>query len=84
MKTFSLCPYLDGSVHVGFFNAQHNLPSNSYAIEEVVDKTDVVYEGVNVTGAQHQQSGDQLNEGREKVVFISGHGENKGHPKDNM
>lgn len=56
-----LCLYLDGSIHVGLFDAQHNLPGDSDAIEEVVDETHVVYEGVNVTGAQHQQSGDQLN-----------------------
>lgn len=60
-KLLHLCLYLDRSIHVRLFDAQHNLPSNSDAIEEVVDETHIVYEGVNVTGAQHQQSGDQLN-----------------------
>lgn len=65
--------YLDGSIHVGLFDAQHDLPGDSDAIDNVVDETHVVYEGVNVTGAQHQQSGDQLNVVREDKVIISGH-----------
>lgn len=65
--------YLDGSIQVGLFDAQHNLPGDSDAIEKVVDETHVVYEGVNVTGAQHQQSGDQLNMAREDKVIISDH-----------
>lgn len=47
---------------VWLFDAQHNLPGDSDAIKKVVDKTHIVYEGVNVTGAQHEQSGDQLKE----------------------
>lgn len=64
--------YLDGPIHVGLFDAQHNLPGDSDAIEEVVDETHIVYEGVNVTGAQHQQSGDQLDvvRGREVEVIL--------------
>lgn len=53
-----VCLYLDRSMQVGLFDAQHNLPGDSDPIEEVVDETHVVYEGVNVTGAQHQQSGN--------------------------
>ena len=67
-----LCLYLDGTMHVRLFDAQHNLPGNSDAIEEVVDETHIVYEGINVTGAQHQQSGDQLNvmrSGESKAFF---------------
>lgn len=63
--------YLDGSIHVGLFDAQHNLPGDSDAIEKVVDETHVVYEGVNVTGAQHQQSGEQLNVVRGDKIIIS-------------
>lgn len=55
------CLYLNGSIHVRLFNAQHYLPSDSDTVEEVVYETHIIYEGVNVTGAQHQQSGDQLN-----------------------
>lgn len=47
-------------MHVGLFDAQDNLPGDSDAIEEVVDEAHVVYHGVDVTGAQHQQRGDQL------------------------
>lgn len=62
-------------MHVRLFEAQHNLPGNSDAIEEVVDETHIVYEGVNVTGAQHEQSGDQLDvvrgrEGGESYFFL--------------
>lgn len=75
MKLFCLSLYLDGSIHVRLFDAQHNLPGDSDTIEEVVDKSHVVYEGVNVAGAQHQQSGDQLN-----VVRVEC--EDRGHSKD--
>lgn len=51
-------------MQIRLFDAQHNLPSNSDTIEEVVDETHIIYEGVNVTGAQHQQSGNQLNVAR--------------------
>ena len=64
--------YLDWSIHVGLFDAQNNLPSDSDAIEEVVDETDIVYEGVNVTGAQHQQSGNQLNVVRRGKSYFFG------------
>lgn len=75
-----MCHYLDGSIHVRLFDAQHNLPSDSDAIKEVVDETHIVYEGVNVTGAQHQQSGDQLNVVRGKaggVVSFSSQAEDR-------
>ena len=62
--------YLDGSIHFGLLYPQHNLPSNSNAVEEVVDEANVVYEGVDVTGAQHQQSGDQLKMLRGKEVYF--------------
>lgn len=61
ISVVALCLYLDGSMHVGRSVAQHNLPGDSESIEELVDEAHVVYEGVNVTGAQHQQGGDQLN-----------------------
>ncbi len=66
-------------MQVGLFDAQHNLPSYSHAVEEVVDEPNIVYEGVNVTGAQHQQSGDQLNVMRGEEVFIFGQGEDRRH-----
>lgn len=61
-------------MHVGLFDTQHDLPSYGDTIEEVVDETHVVYEGVNVTGAQHQQSGDQLFAVREEKAVISAPG----------
>lgn len=58
-------------MQVGLLDAQHNLPGDGDAVEEVVDETHVVYERVNVTGAQHQQSGDQLKCGeRRKSSFL--------------
>lgn len=70
MKTwlFCLCLHLDWPMQVGLSDAQDNLPGDSDAIEEVINETHVVYEGVNVTGAQHQQSGDQLDVGRRENV----------------
>lgn len=53
VKLFCPCLYLDGSMYVGLFDAQHNLPGDGDAVEEVVEETHVVYEGVNITGAQH-------------------------------
>lgn len=47
----SVCFYLNGPMHVRPFVAQYNLPSNSDTIEEIVDETHIVYEGVNVAGA---------------------------------
>lgn len=49
--------HLDWPVHVGLFDSQDNLPSDSDSIEEVVDEAHVVDESVHVTGAQHKQSG---------------------------
>lgn len=34
--------HLDRSVHVGLFDAEHNLPCNSNPVEQVVDETHVV------------------------------------------
>lgn len=47
--------HLDWPVHVRLFNTQDNLPGNSHSIEEVVDESHVVDEGVHVAGAQHEQ-----------------------------
>lgn len=47
-------------MHSGLLDAQHNQSRYSDAIKEVVDEPHVVNEGVNVAGAQHQQSGDEL------------------------
>ena len=55
-------------MHVGLFNAQHNLPGDSDSIEEVVDEAHVVDEGVHVAGAQHEQGGQALGEREEKGV----------------
>lgn len=52
-------------MHVGLFESQHDLPGDSDAIEEVVDKPDVVDESVHVTGAEHEQRGETLEEERE-------------------
>lgn len=54
--------YLDGSMHAGLLNTQRNQSRYGDAIKEVVDEPHVVNEGVNVAGAQHQQSGDELHE----------------------
>lgn len=58
MKCCSL--HLDRSMHVGLFDTENNLPSNSDPVEQVVDETNIVDEGVDVAGAQHHQGGDQL------------------------
>lgn len=55
-------------MHVGLFNTQDNLPSNSDSIEEVVDEAHVVDEGVHVAGAQHKQGGQALKNGKETTV----------------
>lgn len=81
-KSFPPCLYLNGSIHVGLFDAQHNLPGDSDAIEEVVDETHVVYEGVNITGAQHQQSGDQLKVVRGGTLLLLHKVMTKGTQKD--
>lgn len=47
-------------MHVGFFDAENNLPGDSDPVEHVVDETHIVDEGVDVTRAEHQQRGDQL------------------------
>lgn len=47
-------------MHVGLFDAENNLPGNSDPVEQVVDETYVVDEGVDVAGAQHHQGGNQL------------------------
>lgn len=90
VKSRRLHLHLDGSIHVGLSDAQHNLPGDGDAVEEIVDESHVVYEGVNVTGAQHQQSGDQLNAARQSyqdrritdkmlIVPLAGtHGEQQG------
>lgn len=52
--------HLDRSMHVGLFDTENNLPSNSDPVEQVVDETNIVDEGVDVAGAQHHQGGDQL------------------------
>ena len=46
--------YLDWSLDVGLFDAQHNLPGDGDSVEEVVDEAHVVDECVDVTGAHHQ------------------------------
>ena len=61
VKSRCLRLHLDGSIQVGFSDTQHNLPGDGDTVEQIVDESHVVYEGVNVNGAQHQQSGDQLN-----------------------
>lgn len=80
--------YLDGSMHAGLLNAQHNQSRDSDAVKEVVDEAHVVNEGVNVAGAQHQQGGDELHEtrgghvgqgrGRELRTNAGTHGEHQG------
>lgn len=55
-------------MHVGLFNTQDNLPSNSDSIEEVVDEAHVVDEGVHVAGAQHKQRGQALKNEKETTV----------------
>lgn len=52
--------YLDGSLQAGLLNAQHNQSRHSDAVKEVVDEAHIVDEGINVAGAQHQQSGGEL------------------------
>lgn len=52
--------HLDRSMHVGLLDAENNLPGNSDPVEQVVDKTHVVDESVDVAGAQHHHGGDQL------------------------
>lgn len=47
-------------MQVWLFDAQHDLPSDSDSVEEVVDEAHVVDEGVHVTGAQHEQGGQAL------------------------
>ena len=47
-------------MHAGLLNAQHNQSRYSDAIKEVVDEPHIVNEGINVTGAQYQQSRDEL------------------------
>lgn len=47
--------FLDWPMYIWFFDAKHNLPGNSEPIKQVVDKTNIVDEGVYVAGAQHQQ-----------------------------
>lgn len=61
--------YLDGSLQAGLLNAQHNQSRYSDAVKEVVDEAHVVNEGINVAGAQHQQSGGEL----QYVWTIGGH-----------
>lgn len=47
--------HLNWPVHVRLLDTQDNLPGNSHSIEEVVDESHVVDEGVHVAGAQHEQ-----------------------------
>lgn len=56
-------------MHAGLLNAQHNQSRYSDAIKEVVDEAHVVDEGINVTGAQHQQSGDELDVAKRDTVI---------------
>lgn len=53
-------------MHVGLFEAENNLPGNSDPVEQVVDETHIVDEGVDVTGAEHHQGGDQLKKKKKK------------------
>lgn len=56
-------------MHVGLFDAENNLPGNSDTVEQVVDEAHIVDEGVDVTSAEHQQGGDQL-EKKKKINFL--------------
>jgi len=47
-------------VDVGLFDAQHDLPGDGDAVEEVVNEAHVVDQRVDVAGAQHQERGDAL------------------------
>jgi hypothetical protein len=46
--------YLDWSLEVWLFDAQHNLPGDGDSVKEVVDEAHVVDECVDVTSAHHQ------------------------------
>lgn len=64
-------------MHVRLFDTQHNLPSNSDSVEEVVDEAHIVDERVHVAGAEHKQGGQALwnkkeidGQGREVWSFV--------------